>query len=232
MKGKIFLPVLIILLGGTNLGPAGMGFLSPEEIGCTPNKPPVDTQLARLPRGEWRFSAGPTVRPGHETIPVDVINVTTDARRGLAVTRVGLKNRSAKTVRAVRLAWDLFEQSDPDRILLHGQTPLLWLPNPLPAGEKVTLEQLIVSFAEIHKSLLAPGSDTLRGDYRLEVSVSEILYEDGSRWTREPDPERSSQPSPKASSPVNKTRIQESGYPHLMSSGPEVNRSPRGVGGS
>jgi len=169
-------------------------------------------QLAGLPRGNWSFSAIPTVRPGHETIPVDVWSVTSDARRGLAVTKVQLKNRSAKTVTAVRLAWDVIELSDPNRILLQGQTPLIRLETPLRAGERVALEHFVVAFADIAASLRAPGSEVLSGDYRLEVGVGEIVYEDGSRWTRE-DPHGI---NPKGPTPAASRVSPQSGCPNQI----------------
>ncbi|GBC82257.1 hypothetical protein HRbin10_01379 [bacterium HR10] len=112
---------------------------------CSSQTPSACPQLAGLPRGTWGFSAGPTARPGY---PVDVPSVTSDACRGLAVTKVQLKNRSAKTVVAVRLTWDVVERSNSNHILLQGQTPLIWLKAPLRAGEEAALEQFIVAFAE------------------------------------------------------------------------------------
>lgn len=168
---------------------------------CSPQSPSACPQLAGLPRGTWGFSAGPTARPGY---PVDVPSVTSDACRGLAVTKVQLKNRSAKTVVAVRLTWDVVERSNPNHTLLQGQTSLIWLKAPLRAGEEVALEHPIIAFADIAASWLAPGSGALSGEYRLQVSVSEVVYADGSRWTKAMEPAHSAlgeaSPTPRASS--------------------------------
>lgn len=132
---------------------------------------------APLPPGRWTFSAGPYYGPGNESIPVDVFSVTTDASRGLTISKVSLLNRSAKEVAAIKLHWYLTGGAQ-GGVLQEGDTPFVDVF--IPAGGRQSLEYPVVSFARVHKSLLRAGK--LTGDYRIEVAVSEVEYADQSKW--------------------------------------------------
>lgn len=140
----------------------------------------VDKSM-QLPPGDWSFSAHPYLGPGYDSRPVVVFSVVTNIKNGLTVTKVALHNLSSKPVSAVKLNWHLSTEEDPGSILLSGQTPLVALSGGLPVGERRVLEFPVVSFAKICKSLMK--GESLRGDFRMEVEVGEILYEDGSSQT-------------------------------------------------
>jgi hypothetical protein len=129
---------------------------------------------AGLPPGKWTFSAGPYSGANRDASPVQVYSVTTDADKGLMVSRVTLVNKSTKGITGVRLHWYLSEAQNPDRILLEGDTDLIgtWLA----VGRGKVLSYPVVSFAKVHKPLLKKGG--LSGDYRLEIAVGEVKYED------------------------------------------------------
>jgi hypothetical protein len=127
-----------------------------------------------LPPGKWTFAAGPYFGPDYESIPVDVFRVTTDARKGLAVTSVGLHNKETRDVTGVKLRWYLKDRGQADRVLLEGTTPMLGVL--VPAGKARILEYPVASFAKIHKPLLKSGE--LTGQFRLEVAVAEVQYAD------------------------------------------------------
>lgn len=132
---------------------------------------------AKLPQGNWTLSAGPYSGPGHESSPIDVYSVTTDADRGLTVVSVALLNRSSKDVSAVKLRWYL-KDSDQSRVLREGDTSLIDVD--IPAGKSQILDYPVISFARVHKPLLKGA--VLRGNYRIEVAVSEVSYADESTW--------------------------------------------------
>jgi hypothetical protein len=107
---------------------------------------------------------------------VRVIGVKSEGDKGL--TRVELRNRSSKGVTAVRIGWYVSTENGPGTILAQGKTPLLSAS--LHANESVRLSVPPVSLAKILKP--AVRSNTLRGDFNVQVAVTEIVYEDGSTW--------------------------------------------------
>jgi hypothetical protein len=134
----------------------------------------------KLPPGKWTFAAGPYFGSDYESVPVDVFSVTSDARKGLAVTSVVLQNRDTRNVVAVKLHWYLKDKDQKGRVLLEGETPLIGVA--VPAGESQTLNYPVVSFAKVHKPLLK-GTE-LSGNFRIEVAVSEVQYDDSSLWMK------------------------------------------------
>ena len=133
---------------------------------------------AQLPSGDWSFSAHPYLGPGYDSRSIVVYSVVTSVKNGLTVTKVALHNLSSKSVSAVKLNWSLSTESDRTSVLLSGQTPLVALSGGLPAGDRRAIDFPVVSFSKIYKPLMR--GDSLTGDFRLEVEVGEILYEDGS----------------------------------------------------
>lgn len=161
------LRVLLVLF--TALAAAGAGMVAQGQ-----------NASAKLPPGRWTFAAGPYSGQGTDASPVYVYSVTTEADKGLTVSKVTLVNRSSKDVSAVRLRWHLSEALEPERTLLEGDTDLVgvWLT----AGRGRVLSYPAVSFAKVCAPLLKGGR--LSGDYRLEVGVSEVRYADESSWVK------------------------------------------------
>ncbi|HEX8774397.1 MAG TPA: hypothetical protein VF735_12535 [Pyrinomonadaceae bacterium] len=139
----------------------------------------------KLPPGKWTLNTYPDLAAYSKPIPVVVSSVTSDSPRGGAVTRVGLLNRSTKTVTAIKLSWSLSTEDAPERILLQDETTLITLPEALQGRGKRKLDFTtipLVTFAKIHKPFLK--ADVLNGKFRIDVVVSEAVYEDGSVWKR------------------------------------------------
>lgn len=134
-----------------------------------------------LPPGDWTLTSHPYQGPDLESMPVIVYSVTSGLK-GLTVKYVGIWNRSPKAVTAVKLSWSLRTEQDPNTVLLQGQTPSIKFRKGLPAGKQQAVRYGVVSFLKIYKPLLKRG--VLRGNYTLDVAVSEAFYEDGSSWTR------------------------------------------------
>ncbi len=128
-----------------------------------------------LPGGHWTFTAGPYSGPGHETAPVDVYSVTTNAEKGLTVTAVALNNKSGRDVVAVRLHWSLLD-ADKRTVLFEGDTSSVGVA--IDAGKQRVLHYPVASFARIARSQMKRSA--LSGNYRLEVSVSDVTYADDS----------------------------------------------------
>jgi len=121
-----------------------------------------------LPEGNWILSCGPSRTRGAV--------VGSNASNGIKVTDVWLENRSSQDVAAVKIGWKLYERSNPSRILLSGETPQ-FLGVILAAGEKRVATFPIVSFAKIHGPLLRNGR--LEGNYKIELWVTEVLFDGG-----------------------------------------------------
>ena len=152
----------------------------------------------RLPAGDWSVGFHLYQAEGFDSIPVRVISVTSKGNQGL--TNVTVSNRSSKPVTAVKFGWYLSTEDGPGTILARGETPVLGFPNTLQADDTLRLSVPAVSLAKILKPI-ARGN-TLRGDYSVQVVVTEIVYEDGSSW--------------KFSQPNNVARVQID-YAHAMS---------------
>jgi hypothetical protein len=167
MKKKIGTTLIIVLL--VTLGASLV-------ISSSNQAKSQEKAQTNLPVGEWSFSAGPYQGEGYDTRDVVVTSVTTDSRKGLAITKVGLKNQSGKPVSAVKLHWILFREQDRHSVLAQGDTPLIALSGGIPANEKRTLEHIVTSFGKISRPFQNDGA--LYGSFRLEVEVTEIQYDD------------------------------------------------------
>jgi hypothetical protein len=132
----------------------------------------------RLPGGDWTVGFHLYQAEGFDSMPVRIISIKSQGDRGLM--GVGLRNRSSKPVNAVRIGWYVSTEGGPGRILTKGETPLLSLPATLRSEESLQFDLPPVSLAKILKP--AAKSNTLRGDFSVQVAVTELVYEDGSTW--------------------------------------------------
>jgi hypothetical protein len=99
-----------------------------------------------------------------------------------------LRNRSQKSVTAVKLRWILVRNQDrsviaqrgytPDTVLVEGHTPPIELNIPKESLRRIDFS--IISFVAVTQDLAKEG--ILSGDYFLFVGVYEVLFEDGSVW--------------------------------------------------
>lgn len=132
-----------------------------------------------FPPGNWAFSAHPYLGEGYESRPVVVTSVKT-VLKDLSVTAVKVRNISSKPVAAVKIGWYLSNEREGPSVLKEGETQFVDVENGLAVGEAKVLQLPIVSFGRIYKSLVRGGH--LEGDYRVEIAVTEILFEDQSTW--------------------------------------------------
>jgi hypothetical protein len=132
----------------------------------------------QLPRGGWTIGFHSYRADGFDSVPVRVHSVTSKGLQGL--TAVGLRNRSSKPVTAVKIGWYLSTEDGAGTILARGESPLVSLQAALQADERTQLSVPPVSLAKILRPFVK--GNTLRGDYSVQVVVTEIVYEDGSTW--------------------------------------------------
>jgi hypothetical protein len=131
---------------------------------------------ARLPQGKWTMTATPYLESSYRANPIVVHSVTTEADKGLTVTKVGILSRS-KNVSAVRLRWYLYMESNPEVILQQGETPEIQIAGGAPAGDVREIEYPVVTFAKLYKA-----GEVLNGDFVISVGVSAAKYDDGTTW--------------------------------------------------
>jgi hypothetical protein len=129
--------------------------------------------------GEWSLAILPSLRA--QPI-VDAYSVTTDASKGLTAGQVGVRNRSSKNVVGVKLGWRLFLDGEPDTTLRQGETPLLGVP--VAPKERRVVEFPVVVANRILSTLIKGGS--LKGRFRIEVMVTDTLFDEGSSTRAQP----------------------------------------------
>jgi hypothetical protein len=134
-----------------------------------------------FPLGKWSFSYPPISRLGLADAPAQIVSTTGDVKDGGTITKVGLENLSSKTIAAIKFQWYLFREESPQKIAAQGETPVVGVGRFQPK-ETREVEYPIVSFGKIYKPLVKNGK--LEGEFVIEVAVSEILYDDGSKWKR------------------------------------------------
>lgn len=130
-----------------------------------------------LPAGAWSVSCGPRLKQRGPI--VDLYKVGSSVLTGITVRDVWLENRSKQNIAGVKIAWKVYDTSQEETPLLHGETPK-FLAVPLNAGEKRKVSYPVVSFARIYRPLLH-GRSELQGNYRIEVWVSDVRFTDETR---------------------------------------------------
>jgi hypothetical protein len=136
--------------------------------------------IQSFPAGDWKFSAHPYMGEGFKTRPVVVTSVGSEATT-LSVTKVRVKNISSKRVLAVKLGWSLYDERNKDKILGQGESPLITMDRDFPSDSDQILKTVVVSFMDIDRPLIRNGR--LDGDYRLDVGVTQVLFDDRTTWS-------------------------------------------------
>ncbi|HBB86247.1 MAG TPA: hypothetical protein DC047_01365 [Blastocatellia bacterium] len=140
-----------------------------------------NSQAGKLPSGNWTVSARPYLGADFRELPVITTSVGQDPEKGLGAASASVSNASLKTVSALKFTWYILKD-ETDRVLLQGQTPLIAITGGMPKGGTQLIDFPIADFSSVMQPLIKAGS--LTGDYRVEVLVSEVVYEDGSTWAR------------------------------------------------
>jgi hypothetical protein len=164
----------------------------------TPNYlPPSFFEVPKGPDGNWTAYVSPDLKQDEDLqIPVVVAGAGAIQgpanRRGMRLGCGVLKNRSQKSVAAVRLRWILIRTPDRSAIAQQGYTANTLLQDGFtqPIELRIPKENFrrtdfsIISFAAATQALSKDG--ILIGDYVLLVGVHEVLFEDGSVWNAGP----------------------------------------------
>lgn len=131
-----------------------------------------------LPRNGWTVGFHPYHAAGFNEVPVRVTSVRSEGNKG--ITNVELRNRWDKAATAVKIGWYVSTENGPGTILTKGESALIAIPNNINANETVDVSLPPVSLAHILKPVVK--GNTLRGDFSVQVVVTQIVWEDGSHW--------------------------------------------------
>lgn len=158
---------IIILLIFCALIVCGISLL-PSEVSYAQDQAKIRTEL---PEGKWTFSSRPVEQSQSD---VEVYSVTSEADKGLAITKVGVRNRSDKVVGSLKIGWRLLDVSKKPSVLASEETPFLDIT--IAPGEWRVIDYPFGTFVNMSKSMLRDGK--LSGDFRLEVLVTQVTYAD------------------------------------------------------
>lgn len=129
--------------------------------------------------GGFRITYVPYRRPGHEDFPVRVFNVNGQAMKEPLIRRFSLLNLSAKAIKKIEISMHVSEDKHAFMNVLHEVHSSYVSPTPLaPQGEH--LIKGVDKLKDLFSPLLVGGQ--LTGNYKVEVLVSEVEFEDGSTW--------------------------------------------------
>lgn len=142
-------------------------------------KPPQPRNLG-VPGGHWSIGVFPFLKSTYMSDAVVIRSVRYEVSKGGIVSAVQVNNRS-KDIVAMNLIWYLSSEERPGVVLAKGELPLLNVS--IPSGRLQTIDFQPLSFAEIYKRVLKNG--TLEGNYRIDVGVATVTFNDGSGWTPE-----------------------------------------------
>jgi hypothetical protein len=141
----------------------------------------------RSPKGKWYVSASADPsQASYNDVPVLIMGVQSLLGRGesadLIVNKVVLRNTTQRTIKALRLRWQLTTGEDQTSVVLQGDTPAFEVMLPMLSRQRV--DSPLIDFAKIVKPMLKDGA--IDGNFTLKIRVGEALYADGSIWRGEP----------------------------------------------
>ena len=133
------------------------------------------------PARNWglSFSIYSDFREGADSLPVKVIGIrggklSPNEKFKIEVTR--LLNHSSKSVTGAEFTWYLFDNTDLDKVVDSAKTPefkVSLLPN-----RDLSVPILVLYIEDI--SYLRDQNP--QGNFRLEVALTKVTYDDGSTW--------------------------------------------------
>jgi hypothetical protein len=145
-----------------------------------PKKETVEV-LEPLPKGDWTIVYHPYTGEDFLKYPVIVHSVLSTKR--LEAGRIEIQNISNKTVKGVRVKWNVYQDEDRSKILKTGQTNLLSLKDDLPSGKIGFIKKRFVSYTDFYKDFLVKGE--LNKNLDIDILVDEVIYADGLSWKME-----------------------------------------------
>ena len=147
---------------------------------CAPVlEPEAKAQSETLVRfSQLSFTPYNPSRLGYESIPVLVVGAGGGKRSANERFRIfasSLKNGTTKNVKAVKCGYFIFRSKDLGEVLEKGDTALVAIDLPALQTRKFEIQVLNVDEIPLFRN-------KLEEQYRIEVAVTEVHYDDGSIW--------------------------------------------------
>jgi len=117
-------------------------------------------------------------RLGYQSLPVRVVSAgggKLGAKEPFKVFASALKNATAKKVAAVKVSYFVFKTRDLTEVLEKGETALVQIDLHANETRKVKIDVLNFEDSPLLKN-------KWEDEYRIEVAVTEVHYDDGSIW--------------------------------------------------
>lgn len=148
----------------------GLNFLFLQQTGI------CQTQ-GQMPQGDWKVSIR---RSLFANSPIIVSSVSSDAQRGLAVSKVRLSLTEVgkrKPISKIRLGWVVIDETKNEKVVATGESGFVFLnPN---QSSPIRLNSTVFSFASFVES---QGINTLNGRFRVDILVSFVEFANGENW--------------------------------------------------
>jgi hypothetical protein len=120
----------------------------------------------------------PESRLGYEALPVRVVGAgggKLGAKEPFKVIAAAVRNATRKNVTAVKFSYFIFRTSDLGEVVEKGETALIPIDLLAKESRKVKTDVLNFENSPLFK-------DKSEDQYRIEVAVTEVHYDDGSIW--------------------------------------------------
>lgn len=130
---------------------------------------------------KWYWSFSPVSKRGIADAPVQIVSLAGGRKNGGTIAGIGLFNKSGKTVEAIKFTWVIYREESPLKTLADGETPMIGVGD-LAANSKRKIDYPLFSIAKDYPMLMKEGN--MEGEFATELSVKEILYDDGTKWER------------------------------------------------
>jgi hypothetical protein len=145
-------------------------------------KPPSASDFTdgkELPSGRWTLTyivnAGQFQSGSSPVVVRGLLGISSVKQRAGKLRCATLENRTTRTVKTVRLRWDVRARDGGGEILAQGELPPIEVE--IAAGAKLKAELRGANFADLLQPLVKDM--TLRGDYLLTVGVAGVVFTDG-----------------------------------------------------
>ncbi len=133
--------------------------------------------LESLPKGNWSVVYHPYLADDYLTSPVLVQSVSS---KRFEAGQIEIQNISNKSVKAVKVRWNLYQDEDRSKFLKEGHTKLLTFGKELPMGKTGFIKYSFVSFKDFSKDFLVKGE--INKNFDVDVLVDEVIFADDSFW--------------------------------------------------
>jgi hypothetical protein len=142
------------------------------------NKIDSNENLEPLPKGKGSITFHPYLGDGYLDAPVIVQSVSSKRAN---VAKFEIQNISSKSIKAIKVRWNLYEDQDRSKFKQMGQTKRLDFRENLLSEKIGFIKYEVVSFVDFYRNQLDSKGE-LNKNLDIDVLVDEVFFADGSIW--------------------------------------------------